>query len=328
MGPGTRIDVSGTGAGPYITGGDEYGSTVARTTGAADPAAARGDFDTGTQADANLGKLTQVGGLYKQFVAPNTNPGGILTEEMTKKLSDATGVDFTRFTNLHDVKAEIRPTFASMVANMRDNMGQPMFKGGLDQIMQQFPDPTSTLKGSSAASPLSRRRCSSNPPTARRRSNTCSSPRRRISTTTCEPKPRMRKPRGRRSPTPASRSEGGKTAALAGAQEPNCGRRPRRKSSLPAMRCQSPARRDRTLSITANRKALTWKGERVLMASAPDDPFSDYTPKPTSTGGANADPFADYAPQAPAADPTPAERFGFRPATPASARSPAAASRR
>ena len=53
------------------------------------------------------------------------------------------------------------------------------------------------------------------------------------------------------------------------------------------------------------------------MASAPDDPFSDYTPKPTSTGGANADPFADYAPQAPAADPTPAERFGFRPATPA-----------
>jgi hypothetical protein len=43
--------------------------------------------------------------------------------------SDATGVDFSRFTSLADVKAEIKRTFTSMVANMRDNLGQPMFKG-------------------------------------------------------------------------------------------------------------------------------------------------------------------------------------------------------
>ena len=79
--------------------------------------------------------------LYDQLVAPNANPTGIFTEEMRKKLTEASGVDFTRFTSLADAKAEIRRLFASMVANLRDNQGQPMFKGGLDQIMQQFPDP-------------------------------------------------------------------------------------------------------------------------------------------------------------------------------------------
>ena len=53
------------------------------------------------------------------------------------------------------VKAEIRQQFASMVASLRDNQGQPMFKGGLQQILEQFPDPdTDTPRFRSAMATL------------------------------------------------------------------------------------------------------------------------------------------------------------------------------
>jgi hypothetical protein len=142
LSPGTVINTTGQPGSPTISGGSEYGSTVERTGGQQDPTAAKADAETGAAADANLGKTQKILGIYNQFVAPNANPTGILTEEIKQKLSDATGLDLSRFTSTADARNEIKKMFASMVANLRDSQGQPMFRGGLDQIMQQFPDPT------------------------------------------------------------------------------------------------------------------------------------------------------------------------------------------
>ena len=84
--------------------------------------------------------MQKVMAVYDTYVAPNTDPASILSEEIKNRLSQATGIDLSRFTTTADARNEIQKMFAGMVVNLRDSQGQPMFKGGIDQIMQQFPD--------------------------------------------------------------------------------------------------------------------------------------------------------------------------------------------
>ena len=140
VGPGQVIDASGQPRGPTISGGDEYGATVARTTGASNPAAAENDIREGAAADANFGKAQQALAIYDQYVAPNADPAGVLSEEAVRKLSAATGVNFTRLTNA-DAKSQIKQFFLGMVGSMRDTQGNPLPRGAVEYIVSQFPDP-------------------------------------------------------------------------------------------------------------------------------------------------------------------------------------------
>jgi hypothetical protein len=133
----------GDAPGNVISGPSSYESTVAATTGASNPPAAEHDIAQGADATVNLGKAEGIQKLYDQYVAPEATPGGIFTEGAAKNLSDYLGIPVDRILQMgvRGVKAEIRSRFASMVSNLRDNLGQPMFKGGLPEIMSQFPDP-------------------------------------------------------------------------------------------------------------------------------------------------------------------------------------------
>jgi hypothetical protein len=131
-------------AGPgetVVSGPSSYGQSAATSSGAADPAQAKVDVTEGAAAAANLGKAQLALGLYDQYLAPNANPTGVLSDEALKKLSAVSGMNFTRLTPIADVKNQIKSMFAGMVVNLRDSQGQPMFRGGIDQIMSQFPDP-------------------------------------------------------------------------------------------------------------------------------------------------------------------------------------------
>jgi hypothetical protein len=146
VGPSDTLVINPTkGAAPgnVITGQSSYGDTVAHTTGASNPASAEHDISQGADATVNLGKAQGILALYNAVVAPEATAGGIMTETMVKNASDYLNlpVDQILKMGVPGVKAEIRTRFASMVSNLRDNMGQPMFKGGLPQIMAQFPDP-------------------------------------------------------------------------------------------------------------------------------------------------------------------------------------------
>ena len=141
LAPGQRVDISGTGAGPYETGGSVYDEGVAKAEAAANPVEADRDIAEGNAAFGNLGKMNKVLAVYDKFVAPNADPAGILTDEIKHRLSEATGIDLSRFGTTGDARTEIGKLFAGMVVNLRDSQGQPMFKGGIDQIMSQFPDP-------------------------------------------------------------------------------------------------------------------------------------------------------------------------------------------
>ena len=142
LSPGQTINVTGQpGGGPTISGGSVYDEGVARTESAANPAEAGRDAAEGNAAIGNLGKMQKVLAVYDRYVAPNTDPAGILTDEIKHRLSEATGIDFSRFGSTGDARNEIQKLFAGMVVNLRDSQGQPMFRGGIDQIMGQFPDP-------------------------------------------------------------------------------------------------------------------------------------------------------------------------------------------
>jgi hypothetical protein len=140
LSPGQRVDVSGVGAGPYETGGSPYAETVDKTTGASNPAALESDIRGGQVADANFGKAQQALAIFDQYVAPSADPAGVLSEEAVRRLSDATGIRFTRLTNA-DAKAQIKQYFLGMVGSMRDTQGNPLPRGALEYIVNQFPDP-------------------------------------------------------------------------------------------------------------------------------------------------------------------------------------------
>ena len=140
LSPGQTIDVTGVPGGPTISGGSVYDEGVAKEEAAANPAEAGRDAAEGNAAVGNLGKMQKIMAVYDRYVAPNTDPAGILSEEIKNRLSQATGIDLSRFTTTADARAEIQKMFAGMVVNLRDSQGQPMFKGGIDQIMSQFPD--------------------------------------------------------------------------------------------------------------------------------------------------------------------------------------------
>jgi len=146
VGPGDTLVIDptkGNAPGNVITGQSSYGDTVARTTGASNPASAEHDISQGADATVNLGKAQGILALYNAIVAPEATAGGIMTEAMIKNASDYLNIPVDQILKMGvpGVKAEIRTRFASMVSNLRDNQGQPMFKGGLPQIMSQFPDP-------------------------------------------------------------------------------------------------------------------------------------------------------------------------------------------
>ena len=127
--------------GALRNGGSVYDEGVAKAEAAANPVEADQDIAEGNAAFGNLGKMNKVLAVYDKFVAPNADPAGILTDEIKHRLSEATGIDLSRFGTTGDARTEIGELFAGMVVNLRDSQGQPMFKGGIDQIMSQFPDP-------------------------------------------------------------------------------------------------------------------------------------------------------------------------------------------
>jgi hypothetical protein len=140
LSPGQTITTTGQAGGPTISGGSVYDEGVAKGESTANPVEAERDTAEGNAAVGNLGKMQKILAVYDAYVAPNTDPAGILSEEIKKRLSEATGIDLSRFTTTADARNEIQKMFAGMVVNLRDSQGQPMFKGGIDQIMQQFPD--------------------------------------------------------------------------------------------------------------------------------------------------------------------------------------------
>ena len=129
-------------SGPNATGGggSEYGPTFEKTTGASNPANLENDIREGAAANVNLGKAQQALAIFDQYVAPNADPAGIVSEEAVRKLSEVTGMDFTRLTNA-DAKAQIRQYFLGMVGSMRDTQGNPLPRGAVEYIVKQFPDP-------------------------------------------------------------------------------------------------------------------------------------------------------------------------------------------
>jgi hypothetical protein len=128
--------------GPNATGGggSEYGPTFEKTTGASNPANLENDIREGASANVNLGKAQQALAIFDQYVAPNADPAGIVSEEAVRKLSEVTGMNFTRLTNA-DAKAQIRQYFLGMVGSMRDTQGNPLPRGAVEYIVKQFPDP-------------------------------------------------------------------------------------------------------------------------------------------------------------------------------------------
>jgi hypothetical protein len=129
-------------SGPNATGGggSEYGPTFEKTTGASNPANLENDIREGAAANTNLGKVQQALAIFDQYIAPNTDPAGIVSEEAVRKLSEVTGMDFTRLTNA-DAKNQIRQYFLGMVGSMRDTQGNPLPRGSIEYIVKQFPDP-------------------------------------------------------------------------------------------------------------------------------------------------------------------------------------------
>ena len=129
-------------SGPNATGGggSEYAPTFEKTTGASNPANLESDIREGAAANTNLGKVQQALAIFDQYVAPNTDPAGIISEEAVRKLSEVTGMDFTRLTNA-DAKNQIRQYFLGMVGSMRDTQGNPLPRGSIEYIVKQFPDP-------------------------------------------------------------------------------------------------------------------------------------------------------------------------------------------
>jgi hypothetical protein len=126
-----------------ILGPSPYDQKVADTMGGTNPVTAQHDLDVGADANINLGKAQAILAAYNTAVAPEYTPGGLLSEKLAANASAYTGLPVAAILKMSapEVKAMIRTQFASMVSNLRDNMGDPMFKGGLPQILQQFPDP-------------------------------------------------------------------------------------------------------------------------------------------------------------------------------------------
>ena len=143
LSPGQVINTTGQPGGPTISGGSVYDQGVAETESHSNPPSAEHDVNQGAEANANLGKATNVLNLYDKLIAPESTPGGILTEALAQNAADYLHLPVAQILQMGvpGVKKEIRQQFASMVASLRDNQGQPMFKGGLSQILEQFPDP-------------------------------------------------------------------------------------------------------------------------------------------------------------------------------------------
>ena len=167
-----------------ISGGSVYDEGVGKAEATANPEEARRDAAEGTAADGNLGKMQKITAVYDRYVAPFTDPAGILTDEIKNRLTEATGIDFRRFGTVGDARAEIQKMFAGMVVNLRDSQGQPMFKGGLDQIMAHFPTRRPTPSGSAAVSKRCRHRSIGRPRTGWRPSNIRRARRARITSST------------------------------------------------------------------------------------------------------------------------------------------------
>ena len=144
---GTTHHVPG-GALPETTtsGGSPYDEGVARTESAANPADAKHMIDVGADANVNLGKTQAILTAYNTTVAPEYTPGGILSEKAAANAAAYFNLPVADILKMGapGVKAMIRKQFASMVSNLRDNMGNPLIKGSLDTIMLQFPDPDSS----------------------------------------------------------------------------------------------------------------------------------------------------------------------------------------
>ena len=161
-GPGS--DVGGgykTGAGPaaagaggtVVHGPSSYDQDVAKTMATAAPADAKHDIDVGGDATVNLGKAQAIKKIYETTVAPEFTPGGILTEKAAENLAAYFNLPVADILKMGapGAKKMIRTQFMSMVSNLRDNLGQPMFKGGLPQIEAQFPDPDASPEAFRAA---------------------------------------------------------------------------------------------------------------------------------------------------------------------------------
>ena len=141
MSPGQTINVTGVpGSGSTISGGSEYPSTFDKTTGASNPAALEFDIRGGQAATVAHGKAQQALAIFDQYVAPNSDPAGILSEEAVRKLSDVTGMNFTRLTNA-DAKQQITQLFLGMVGSVRDTQGNPLPRDLMDNIRKLFADP-------------------------------------------------------------------------------------------------------------------------------------------------------------------------------------------
>jgi hypothetical protein len=141
LSPGQTINVTGVpGSGSTISGGSEYPSTFDKTTGASNPAALESDIRGGQAATVAHGKAQQALAIFDQYVAPNSDPAGILSEEAVRKLSEVTGMNFTRLTNA-DAKQQITQLFLGMVGSVRDTQGNPLPRDSMDNIRKLFADP-------------------------------------------------------------------------------------------------------------------------------------------------------------------------------------------
>ena len=136
-----------------ITGGSPYDQKVDETMAAAAPLDAKHDIDVGGDATVNLGKAQSILNAYNTTVAPEFTPGGILSEKAAMNAAAYFNLPVADILKMGapGVKEMIRKQFASMVSNLRDNMGNPLIKGSLDTIMSQFPDPDSSPQAFRAA---------------------------------------------------------------------------------------------------------------------------------------------------------------------------------
>ena len=117
---GTRIDTSGTGQGPYITGGSEYTHAGDVASGTADIGLANQDLETGNAAKANLGKVNRLLDLFNTVVAPASNVGGKLAGDIKEKLANDFGVSPAQFDDVAAAKELIRKQLLTFVGGLRD----------------------------------------------------------------------------------------------------------------------------------------------------------------------------------------------------------------
>lgn len=129
-------------SGPNATGGggSEYPSTFEKTTGASNPGALEAAIREGQAATVNHGKAAQALAIYDQYVAPFSDPAAVLSEEAVRKLSEVTGLNFTRLTNA-DAKQQITQLFLGMVGSVRNTQGNPLPRDSMDNIRKLFADP-------------------------------------------------------------------------------------------------------------------------------------------------------------------------------------------